>query len=394
LSINKIYYNKTKKKKLSGTILCLFILSIIICLSGIYESYKYNKFITAFKTNFNEYKFSEANNLLLTKQNFNPFKLFMMNNDISQYFNTKITILSEDLQNKNISSENALIQLKEIQRYNIIADDELHNISASIDSIQDSTKSYDTGINYFNNKQYLEAISSLKKVSALDLNYLDSLIYLNHATDNLKEDLLAYCDNLISNDHYNEALSKISDNSDILGDDISVKEKIIDIKTKQQEYLDKNSAIVEASSGALTTTISPNNINTLNIESTTSYFINVNLENQKTYIYNGKPDKWQLVRTCPCSTGISGEDDTPSGSFFTKEKGDWFFSDKYNQGAKYWTQITGDILFHSVPFAKDKTTVLDYTMNKTSSHGCIRLSIDDAKWIYTNIPKGTKVIIK
>jgi lipoprotein-anchoring transpeptidase ErfK/SrfK len=394
LSINKIYYNKTKKKKLSGRILCLFILSIIICLSGIYESYKYNKFITAFKTSFNEYKFSEANNLLLTKQNFNPFKLFMMNNDISQYFNTKITSLSEDLQNKNISSENALIQLKEIQRYNIIDDNELHNISASIDSIQDSTKSYDTGITYFNNKQYLEAISSFKKVSALDLNYLDSLIYLNHAKTNLKEDLLAYCDNLISNDHYNEALSKISDNSDILGDDISVKEKIIDIKTKQQEYLDKNSAIVEASSGALTTTISPNNINTLNIESTTSYFINVNLENQKTYIYKGKPDKWQLVRTCSCSTGISGEDDTPSGSFSTKEKGDWFFSDKYNQGAKYWTQITGDILFHSVPFAKDKTTVLDYTMNKTSSHGCIRLSIDDAKWIYTNIPKGSKVIIK
>ena len=242
-------------------------------------------------------------------------------------------------------------------------------------------------------EQYLEAISYLKKVSALDLNYSDSLIYLNNSKNKFKEDLLAYCDNLVSNDHYNEALSKISDNSDILGNDINVKEKIIDIKTKQQEYLDKNSAIVEASSRALTTTISPNNINTLNIESTTSYFINVNLENQKTYIYKGKPDKWQLVRTCPCSTGISGED-TPSGSFSTKEKGDWFFSDKYEQGAKYWTQITGDILFHSVPFAKDKTTVLDYTMNKPSSHGCIRLSIDDAKWIYTNIPKGSKVIIK
>ena len=220
----------------------------------------------------------------------------------------KLHTLSEDIQNKNISSEDALIQLKEIQRYNIISYVELHNISASIDSIQDSTKNYNTGVDYFNNGKYLEAISSFKKVSALDLNYFDSLIYLNNSKNKLKEDLLAYCDNLISNDYYNEALSKISDNSDILGDDINVKEKIVEIKTKQQEYLDKNSAIVEASSRALTTTISPNNINTLNIESTTSYFINVNLENQKTYIYKGKPDKWQLVRTCPCSTGISGED--------------------------------------------------------------------------------------
>jgi lipoprotein-anchoring transpeptidase ErfK/SrfK len=33
-------------------------------------------------------------------------------------------------------------------------------------------------------------------------------------------------------------------------------------------------------------------------------------------------------------------------------------------------------------------------MNKPSSHGCIRLSIDDAKWIFTNIPRESKVIIK
>ena len=393
MSINKTYYNKIKNKKLSKRIFCLFILFIIICLSYTYESYKYNKFIDAFKTNFNQYKFSEANNLLLTNQNFNPFKLLRMSSDISQYFNNKVTSLSEDIQNKAISSEDALMQLKEIQRYNIIAYSELHNISASIDLIQDSTKSYDTGVDYFNSGKYLEAIPYFKKVSALDLNYSESLIYLNNSKNKFKEDLLAYCDNLVSNDHYNEALSKISDNSDVLGDDINVKEKIIDIKTKQQQYLDKNSAIIEASSRALTTTISPTNINTLNIESTTSYFINVNLENQKTYIYKGKPDKWQLVRTCPCSTGIGGED-TPSGSFSIKEKGDWFFSDKYEQGGKYWTQITGDILFHSVPFDKDKTTVLDYTMNKPSSHGCIRLSLDDAKWIYTNIPKGSKVIIK
>ena len=76
MNINKINYNKIKNKKIYKRIVCLLILSIIICLSSIYESYKYNKFIDAFKTNFNEYKFSEANNLLLTKQNFNPFKLF------------------------------------------------------------------------------------------------------------------------------------------------------------------------------------------------------------------------------------------------------------------------------------------------------------------------------
>lgn len=390
--MSKAYYNKVRCKKTYKAVLFLLTLSIIFSYC-FYESYKYNKFIYNFKSNFNEYKFSEANNLLLTEQNFNPFRLFKFNSDIYKYFNEKLSTLSSDIENNAISPENVLVQLNEIKRYNIISNDELHNIFTSIDAIQDSIKSYDDAISYFNNGQYREAISSFRKVSALDLNYTDSLIYLDKSKSELKDNLLAYCDNLVNNDHYTEALSKISDTSDVLGNDNDIKEKIIDIKTKQQEYLDKNSTIAEASSRALTTNISPNNINTLNIESITSYLINVSIKNQKTYIYKGKTDNWQLVKTCLCSTGMAG-DDTPSGSFSIKEKGDWFFSEKYDQGGKYWTQITGDILFHSIPFAKDKTTILDYTMNKPSSHGCVRLSIDDAKWIYNNIPKGSKVIIK
>jgi lipoprotein-anchoring transpeptidase ErfK/SrfK len=371
----------------------ILVILAFICSTCFYELYKYNKFIDSFKTNFNKYNFPEANNSLLTTQNLNPFKLFWLNSDLSRYFKNQINTLSDDIKNKKVSSEDALIQLNEIKRYDLISDDEISTISTSIDLIQDSIKNYNAGVNYFNNEQYADAISSLKKVSSLDLNYPDSLIYLRDSRNKLKESLFAYCDTLVDNNHYSEALSKISDNSSILGSDTNVDEKISDIKAKQQEYLDKNSAIAEASSRALTTVISPTNINTLNIESNTSYFINVDLKSQKTYIYKGKADNWSLIRTCPCSTGVSGED-TPSGSFSIKEKGDWFFSEKYLQGGKYWTQITGDILFHSVPFAKDKTTVLDYTMNKPSSHGCIRLSIDDAKWIYTNIPKESKVIIK
>ncbi|MVX67176.1 L,D-transpeptidase family protein [Clostridium chromiireducens] len=392
MNINRIPYNKVNKKR-KAKIIIRILLFIFICFSTFYGFYKYNKLIDSFKTSFDNYKFSQANNILLTQQKFNPFKVFMMDNDISKYFSYKLNSLTEDINNQKISSENALIQIKEIQRYNIIDNNKLHSISDSIDLIKESTNNYNTAIDHFNNGQYSESIPYFNKVSALDLNYIDSLIYLNDAKSKFKESLFADCDNLVSSDYYSEALSKISDNNNIFGNDSDVKEKIIDIKEKQQDYLDKNSAIAEASSRALTNSISPKNINTLNIESITSYFVNVNLKEQKTYVYKGKADKWQLIKTFPCSTGVNGED-TPSGSFSIKEKGDWFFSDKYEQGGKYWSQITGDILFHSVPFAKNKTTVLDYTMNKPSSHGCIRLSLDDAKWIYTNIPKGSKVIIK
>ncbi|WP_160693176.1 L,D-transpeptidase [Clostridium sp. C2-6-12] len=388
-----IFNNKIQNKNSHKKAIFLSILLIFICIGLFFSYYKYNKFINSFKNNFNDYKFSEANNILLTEQNFNIFKSLFINKDISLYFNNEIINISKEIENKTISSENALIKINEICRYNIVAHDELHNISSSIDLIKDSNQNYNNGVNSFNNGNYEKAISYFQKVSPLDLDYQMSLIYLTNSKDKIKNELLSYCDNLVSNNYYTEALAKISDTSTILGDDANIKDKILEIKAKQKEYLDSNSAIAEASSHALTTNISPNNINTLNIESATSYLINVSLENQKTYIYFGKPDNWKLLRTCPCSTGINGEE-TPAGSFSTKEKGNWFFSDKYEQGGKYWTQITGDILFHSIPFAKDKTTVLDYTLNKPSSHGCIRLSIEDAQWIYNNIPKGSKVIIK
>lgn len=32
-------------------------------------------------------------------------------------------------------------------------------------------------------------------------------------------------------------------------------------------------------------------------------------------------------------------------------------------------------------------------MDAAVSHGCVRLDLDNAKWIYDSIPKNTKVII-
>ena len=386
------YFNKLKPKKsfrIAASILTLF---IILCCGIFYEAYKYNYLINNFKSSFNEFKFSEANNLLLTKEKLNLFKEFRLENDLTKYFDNKINTLSDELKAGLISHEYALIELKEIDRYNTNSNN-ITSFIDSIDSMNDSANNYDIGVSYFDSEEYDKAISALNSVSMLDLNYTNSLKYLNESKNKIKEILLSHCDDLVKDDYYTQALSEIHNSNDILQNDDDINNKILEIKSLQQKYLDENSSIAEASSQALITIISPDNINTLNVKSDTSYLINVNIKSQKTYIYNGKCDNWILVKSFPCSTGIAGED-TPSGSFSIKEKGDWFFSEKYNQGGKYWTQVTGDILFHSLPFDRDKTTVVDYTMNKPSSHGCIRLSIDDAKWIYTNIPKDSKVIIK
>lgn len=373
-------------------IIYLSLLIIFLGISG-YGFYRYNLTFTNFKTQFDSFNYSQANNILLTQENINPFKPLFINRDLKNYFSYKVNELYDSISNGNLSDEDILLQIKEIDRYNILSHEELTTLSYSLNSMKNSSSKYTEGISYFNNEDYTNALNCLKKVSYLDLNYNYAVKYINESKKKIKENILAYCDELASKDYYSKAISILTENETLSSNDPDIKNKIAQLKSMQQAYYDKNSSIAEATSNALTSTITPSNINTLNITSNTSYLINVNLDNQKTYIYKRKDGNWNLIRTCPCSTGISGED-TPCGSFSVQEKGDWFFSEKFEQGGKYWTQITGDILFHSVPFARDKKTILDYTLNSPASHGCIRLSVDDAKWIYSNVPRGSKILIK
>ena len=35
----------------------------------------------------------------------------------------------------------------------------------------------------------------------------------------------------------------------------------------------------------------------------------------------------------------------------------------------------------------------DGTIGANASHGCVRLELANAKWIYDNVPYGTKVVV-
>ena len=53
------------------------------------------------------------------------------------------------------------------------------------------------------------------------------------------------------------------------------------------------------------------------------------------------------------------------------------------------------VLFHSVTYTRDKKPLGDEkNLGRKASHGCIRLTVDDAKWIYDNCPYGTTVVIQ
>lgn len=132
-------------------------------------------------------------------------------------------------------------------------------------------------------------------------------------------------------------------------------------------------------------------------------WIKVNLKTNRTYLYDGN----HVIYTMYSTGGIYKKDPktgkmksmTPTGTFYVQqERGNSFYNARLKEGANYYTSWLnhGEYLFHSVP------TNADGSYNKkeaaklgksTGSHGCIRLSVADAKWMEENLPVGTKVEI-
>lgn len=128
------------------------------------------------------------------------------------------------------------------------------------------------------------------------------------------------------------------------------------------------------------------------------YLIKVNrLQNTITVYTRDENGEYNIpYKAFVCSVGQKGTE-TVLGTFRTKEKYRWkaLMGDVWGQ---YSTRIVGGILFHSVYYYENgnPATLANREYNKlgsAASHGCIRLTVESAKWIYDNCPVGTTVII-
>lgn len=130
-----------------------------------------------------------------------------------------------------------------------------------------------------------------------------------------------------------------------------------------------------------------------------TYKIIVDIENQVTMVYTKDENGEYTVpaRYMICSTGVG--DATPVGNFDMdsyRVRFSIFVRDgRYGQ---YWTQIRRAIYFHTMLYsAKDASTYLEDTFlefGKKASHGCIRLCVPDARWMWYHIAPGTKCEIR
>lgn len=134
------------------------------------------------------------------------------------------------------------------------------------------------------------------------------------------------------------------------------------------------------------------------------YRLVIDVDNQRVYAYAWDGESYtSLVRDMICSTGTI-ENPTPVGIFTeTYPLNVWHYFRVYRCWAQYSYVVQGGIMFHSVLYYNrvneetgenthgyvDKGSIED--LGTRASHGCIRLEVEDARWIFNNCPRGTEV---
>lgn len=99
------------------------------------------------------------------------------------------------------------------------------------------------------------------------------------------------------------------------------------------------------------------------------------------------------------TSGGIWEEFTPRGVFLIDKEnsGVWDFADGFGEGYQYFTSFySGGYLIHSIPMTQDQKVIPDEAikLGQPASHGCIRLPIPVAKYIYESIPNGALLIIE
>jgi len=127
------------------------------------------------------------------------------------------------------------------------------------------------------------------------------------------------------------------------------------------------------------------------------YRVEVDIDHQRVYVY--EPDEsgeYALTQTFTCSTGLANS--TPRGVFLDGGPCNvWHHFSKFDCWARYSYVIEGDIMFHSVLYSERNTDTLRenslYALGQKASHGCVRLSVKGARWIFEHCSPGSVVIV-
>ena len=123
-------------------------------------------------------------------------------------------------------------------------------------------------------------------------------------------------------------------------------------------------------------------VNQAGFASPTGYLIWISIFSQRVYVFQGSAGNWTLVQNWQCGSG-KAKTPTPTGinkSLHKKMK-------KYSKH-KWWNCFSGNNAIHGSNGQKEIKK-----LGKLISNGCVRVTNDQAIWIFNTVPKGTRVVV-
>ena len=127
------------------------------------------------------------------------------------------------------------------------------------------------------------------------------------------------------------------------------------------------------------------------------YRVEVSIDRQEVEVWAlNDQNGYDLVQTFTCSTGL--HDSTPRGVYPNGHPVNrWHYFKKFNCWAQYSFKIVDDIMFHSVIYGSKNENSLrrssQRNLGSPASHGCVRLSVEDARWLFEHCQRGSVVIV-
>ena len=100
-------------------------------------------------------------------------------------------------------------------------------------------------------------------------------------------------------------------------------------------------------------------------------------------------ERGEVLRVMPCTVGDAGHP-TPRGKYEVDYKTE-FMGKEGAYLCRWGVHYFGGYLFHSVLYTWRGDGILDGELSARLSHGCVRLSPEDSRWVYETAPLGAVV---
>ncbi|OPX46963.1 hypothetical protein [Clostridium thermobutyricum] len=227
----------TTKEKLNLKLITIVLSSVLLI--GILFSFttlSYKSLVVNFKNYFDNAHYSTANNLVVTKGNMNILKSFKINNDLTSYFKDKLKSITEKLNNGEITSDEALVIINEINRYNLL-DKEIDETVGVLSNNISSSSTLTKGISEYQKKNFKEALTIFKSIPSNNEGYNTAATYIPKCKEEYTNYLLKEVDTLVAEHYYSKSITLLEENLELLDNSTKISDKIEELKTARDKYI-------------------------------------------------------------------------------------------------------------------------------------------------------------